>query len=277
MPTESTANPAENVQCPQCQTRFRVTAQQLKLAAGLVRCSVCMSIFNAAPAVAHADDIGNTTEANIAQTEPELDSTPTNDENDLNSEAGTDEKDTSPLDLLDGLSTFNHDFEHHQVRQRPRRWPWLAASFIAFIGLAGQIALSQKPLLFASPAGDYLRTLCPLHPLLCETKAPEKRLLGNVVSTHLLVRKHPSSANALIVDTILLNRDPVASHFPTLQLRFSDIGGQTLASRAFRPSEYLAGELNALSELPSQQPVHVALEIVDPGPQAVNYQLQLLP
>jgi len=275
MPTELTAILAESVQCPQCQTRFRVTAQQRELAAGLVRCSVCMSIFNAAPpAVEPSESISNTAEVNTEQVETELEISATSPEAAAEPD---DEQDTSPLDFLDGLSTFNHDFEHHQIRRRPRSWPWLAANIIAFLALAGQIALWQKPLLFASPASEYLRTLCPLHPLLCETKTPTTRLLGNVVSTHLLVRKHPSSANALIVDTILLNRDPVASHFPTLQLRFSDIGGQTLASRAFRPSEYLAGELNALSELPSQQPVHVALEIVDPGPQAVNYQLQLLP
>ncbi|MBC7183701.1 MAG: zinc-ribbon domain-containing protein, partial [Marinobacter sp.] len=34
-------------QCPNCQTRFRVTDEQLGIAKGKVRCGNCMSIFNA--------------------------------------------------------------------------------------------------------------------------------------------------------------------------------------------------------------------------------------
>lgn len=34
--------------CPHCQTRFRVTDEQLKMASGKVRCGHCMGVFNAA-------------------------------------------------------------------------------------------------------------------------------------------------------------------------------------------------------------------------------------
>lgn len=256
---------AESVSCPQCMTRFRLKPQQLNAAGGLVRCGVCMSIFNATTA--------NTPKAHLSTAAPQqaaLESAKT-------SHAEGDAAADSPLDLIAGLSTLNHDFEHHRQRHQPRRWPWIMANFVALLALAGQVALWQKDAVFASPAGDYLQQLCPLHPLLCENKAPEARQLGDVVSTHLLVRKHPSVANALIVDTILLNRSAEPGPFPALKLHFSDINGQTLASRVFQPREYLAGELNALSNLASQQPVHIALEIVDPGSNAVNYQLQLLP
>lgn len=263
---------AASVACPQCMTRFRLTPQQLSAAGGLVRCSVCMSIFNAAPAnsPAEAEDIP-TLSAN-AENSDELPVDPVESTEQIS--AG--EAD-SPLDLLAGLSTVNHDFEYHRPSQAPRRWPWLILNLTAILVLAGQIALWQKSALFSSPAGDYLRQLCPLLPSLCEDKPPAAKQLGDVVSTHLLVRKHPSAAKALFVDAILLNRDPSPSPFPALQLRFSDINGHDLASRVFQPNEYLAGELNALSTLASQQPVHIALEIVDPGSAAVNYQLQLLP
>ncbi|MBB5188686.1 putative Zn finger-like uncharacterized protein [Zhongshania antarctica] len=267
MPTEHQAptDVVESVSCPQCMTRFRLKSQQLHAAGGLVRCGVCMSIFNAAT--------GNTPKAHLSAAEPQQTALEPAETSHTESDTTAD----SPLDLIAGLSTLNHDFEHHRPRHQPRRWPWLMANFIALLALAGQIALWQKDAVFASPAGDYLQQLCPLHPLLCENKAPEARQLGDVVSTHLLVRKHPSVANALIVDTILLNRSAEPSPFPALKLHFSDINGQTLASRVFQPREYLAGELNALSDLASQQPVHIALEIVDPGSTAVNYQLQLLP
>ncbi|MGB1837494.1 MJ0042-type zinc finger domain-containing protein, partial [Marinobacter adhaerens] len=34
-------------QCPNCQTRFRVTEEQLGIAKGKVRCGNCMKVFNA--------------------------------------------------------------------------------------------------------------------------------------------------------------------------------------------------------------------------------------
>ena len=32
-------------QCPNCQTRFRVTENQLQIAAGRVRCGACLTVF----------------------------------------------------------------------------------------------------------------------------------------------------------------------------------------------------------------------------------------
>ena len=56
-------------------------------------------------------------------------------------------------------------------------------------------------------------------------------------------------------------------------MRFADLGGQLVASRRFKPSEYLAGELAGRSEMPPQTPIHISLDILDPGTRAVNYSL----
>lgn len=88
---------------------------------------------------------------------------------------------------------------------------------------------------------------------------------------NLIVRSHPETSNALMVDTILLNTAPFNQPFPELVLSFSNINGDVLAARKFSPGEYLAGELAGKSQMPSGQPVHLSLEIVDPGPEAVNY------
>ena len=90
---------------------------------------------------------------------------------------------------------------------------------------------------------------------------------------HLVVRSHPDFAGALIVDAILYNRAPFSQPFPLLELRFADMNGQLLASRRFKPSEYLAGELAGQAEMPPQTPIHIALDILDPGTKAVNYSL----
>ena len=58
-----------------------------------------------------------------------------------------------------------------------------------------------------------------------------------------------------------------------LEVRFDDIRGNTLARRTFKPGEYLSGELAGQREMPSQVPIHIALDILDPGTEAVNYSL----
>ena len=76
-----------------------------------------------------------------------------------------------------------------------------------------------------------------------------------------------------VVDAILYNRAPFAQPFPLLEIRFADLNGKLLASRSFKPSEYLSGELAGQTIMPPQVPIHIALDILDPGAKAVNYSL----
>jgi len=111
--------------------------------------------------------------------------------------------------------------------------------------------------------------LCPMFG--CEV--PTRVDIGRIKSSNLVVRSHPDFKGALIVDAIIYNRAPFAQPFPLLELRFADLNGQLIASRRFKPSEYLSGELAGRGEMPSQTPIHIALDILDPGPKAVNYSL----
>jgi len=111
--------------------------------------------------------------------------------------------------------------------------------------------------------------LCPM--LGCEV--PTRVDIARIKSSNLVVRSHPDFKGALIVDAIIYNRAPFAQPFPLLELRFADLNGQLIASRRFKPSEYLSGELAGRGEMPSQTPIHIALDILDPGPKAVNYSL----
>lgn len=96
-------------------------------------------------------------------------------------------------------------------------------------------------------------------------------------STNLMVRSHPDYQNALVVDAIISNRASFQQRFPVMELQFTNLAGDIVAGRRFQPSEYLAGELKGSSTMPINQPIHISLDIVDPGQQAVSYQLRLHP
>jgi predicted Zn finger-like uncharacterized protein len=90
------------------------------------------------------------------------------------------------------------------------------------------------------------------------------------------VSSHPEFQNALMVDVLFMNGADYEQPFPKLELSFSDSNDKTIARRIFTPDEYLAGEAAGLSLMPQHTPIHIALEIKDPGKRASNYQVQFL-
>ena len=159
-----------------------------------------------------------------------------------------------------------------QPNQKPwGRWlGWGLLNLIAAGVLAGQYAHYH----FAELARQdsyrpWFEQLCPL----IDCSLPSKVDINQVKSSNLVVRSHPEFSGALVVDAILYNRAPFAQPFPLLEIRFADINGRLLASRRFKPGEYLAGELAGKAEMPPQTPIHISLDILDPGTQAVNYSL----
>lgn len=89
----------------------------------------------------------------------------------------------------------------------------------------------------------------------------------------LVVRKHPSVEGAMLVDAIVKNDASFPQPFPVLRLRFSNSADEVIASRLLKPSEYLQGEARLLRRIPPETPVHISLEIVDPGQNAISYGL----
>jgi len=151
-----------------------------------------------------------------------------------------------------------------------RKLLWSLLILLAAAGLAGQyIWYHFDELARQDQYRPWFQELCPT--LGCEV--PSKVDIARIKSSNLVVRSHPDFKGALVVDAIIYNRAPFSQPFPLLELRFADLNGQLIASRRFKPAEYLSGELAGKAEMPSQTPIHIALDILDPGPKAVNYSL----
>lgn len=171
---------------------------------------------------------------------------------------------------------FELDDEPLQLDWQPARKPWGRwlgwglLNLLAATALIGQlIHYNFEELARQDRYRPWFEQFCPL----IGCTLPSKVDIQQVKSSNLVVRSHPEFSGALVVDAILYNRAPFAQPFPLLEMRFADINGRLLASRRFKPSEYLAGELAGQAEMPPQTPIHVSLDILDPGTQAVNYSL----
>lgn len=151
-----------------------------------------------------------------------------------------------------------------------RRLLWGLLILLALAGLGTQyVYFHLAELARNEQLRPWLEQACPL--LGCQL--PPRVDVSLIKSSNLTVRNHPTHPGALTVDAIIYNRAAFAQPFPLLELRFEDLNGQPLASRRFKPGEYLGGELAGRKDMPPQTPIHIALEILDPGAQAVNYSL----
>ncbi|MHC8337338.1 DUF3426 domain-containing protein [Pseudomonas sp. HLT2-19-2] len=159
-----------------------------------------------------------------------------------------------------------------QKRRSPwgRRLFWLLLILLGAAALAGQyIAYHFDELARQDQYRPWFQQLCPQ----IGCTVPSKVDIAKIKSSNLVVRSHPDFSGALVVDAIIYNRAPFSQPFPLLELRFADLNGHLIASRRFKPGEYLNGDLEGRVEMPPQTPIHIALDILDPGSKAVNYSL----
>jgi predicted Zn finger-like uncharacterized protein len=159
-----------------------------------------------------------------------------------------------------------------QKRRSPwgRRLFWLLLIVLGAGALIGQyIAYHFDELARQDQYRPWFQQLCPQ----IGCTVPSKVDIAKIKSSNLVVRSHPEFNGALVVDAIIYNRAPFSQPFPLLELRFADLNGHLIASRRFKPGEYLSGDLEGMAEMPPQTPIHIALDILDPGAKAVNYSL----
>ncbi|MBL4826627.1 MAG: DUF3426 domain-containing protein [Spongiibacteraceae bacterium] len=147
---------------------------------------------------------------------------------------------------------------------------WMASIVIAVLAVGTQYLIFNFDRLSRdSQWRPLLGSACKL--FACQL--PDRDNIKLIKSSNLVVRSHPDVADALVVDAIITNRADFEQRFPFMELQFTDLSGSVIAGRRFAPEEYLAGELTGANMMPVRQPIHISLEIVDPGQKAVNYQL----
>ena len=116
----------------------------------------------------------------------------------------------------------------------------------------------------------------PLYEFSCDyikCKLPNFIDINAIRSDRLTVRSHPELENALSVNIQFRNTAAYPQAFPLILLSFNSTNNDIVALREFSPQEYLDSSLHDFSMMPIMSPVQVSLEIIDPGPGAVNYTL----
>lgn len=344
-------------QCPQCETLFRIGAEQLAQARGVVRCGLCAHCFNALESLserpepiyrrrgeappeatlppdarpaatdAHQPSVAETTDFAIAEIDTDT-STPAKLSESVSAEfvheapvehvalIADDQRDFPPLKIAtdeSGLSppwiaahppharrepslgspddeaeadaVVNISPEAREaaapaaIAAPPRRSTtsatvaWAFANVALIFLLLGQYSYFQRDELAQYPElRPWLGRLC----MLAGCEVPLQKDVSRIGLVNRVVQSHPQQDNALLIDVTLVNDASFTQPYPVLELRFSDLNNRLVAGRRFRPEEYLAPGTDISQGMSPKEPVHLALEIADPGKDAVSFQFNLL-
>ncbi len=298
--------------CPGCQTAFRVNAEQLTAAEGLVRCGVCARVFRAdqhlvadepapgwqpdQPPVhgaaieeiyvrellgerAHADSganvvvvPGTTATPDKPATLPEATAAPCT-LTGAETAAATDAPAAAGEPVaVPAFAPPPIEIDRTSPPRRARHAAWALGCVIATLALAAQYGWHERTRLLEDRATRHWLERA------CATldcALPRPPALQAIRGEALLVRPAPDREGVLLVDALLSNRAAYPQPWPGLAISFQDLRGRTLAGRVFNAGEYLPEAPRA--DMPIGQAVAVHLELRDPGERATGYRMDILP
>lgn len=177
----------------------------------------------------------------------------------------------SPVDNVAGLQAEPLSFGGVAISSIA--WGWISGILIMLVITAAQVFYFNFDNWTRSPQWR------PFYAQLCTyigCSLPKIQNINNMATQHLVVQTHPKLKGALMIDTLLYNKADYLQPFPDLLLVFRDINERVIASRRFTPTQYLSGELAGQKDMTPKSHTHIAIEIVDPGAEAVSYHIDLL-
>jgi len=253
--------------CPQCETLYRLTNDQVEAAGGKVRCSRCDNVFNALDHMDRQEEEeseqlleGSPDEIEIkteeAQPEPEKDPIV----EDSEQEAATAAPPSSIPDIL-----------LQSGKQEPHIAWWGAALCLTIIA-ALQMAWLDRTSLIKDPQGkDFLTTLCSITGCsLPQPRAPGKfRVLSREMSSD------DQRNNTLVFTLVMANKADFAQPHPYLKLNLFDNNRKAAGQRIFTPKEYLS-EKPESELLQPDEAVYITLELLDPSPNISGFEIKFL-
>lgn len=225
-----------------------------------------------------SDESSDSIPIEVAQAEPPVDGFEENLESLISDEEIDDAMDAVPSykqelqGMIKGIQSAPVEMGAYESEEK-RKWLWRVALVAVCLLLAAQLIYFRFDSLSKHP------TYRPLLTHICSIigcQIPPWVAVDKIRSNNLIVRSHPTAANALLVDVILINNANFEQPYPALSLEFSTLGDSLVAASEMQPAQYLRGELAGSRLMPIGQPIQISLSIQDPGSDAVNYRLNIL-
>ncbi|HEB56935.1 MAG TPA: DUF3426 domain-containing protein [Gammaproteobacteria bacterium] len=90
------------------------------------------------------------------------------------------------------------------------------------------------------------------------------------------IRANPQNKKALLITATIVNQAGFSQAYPDIRVSLSDLTGTVVAQRRFSPADYLGSLNSPFLLMKPGVPVHIRIDILDPGRDAVNFEFQFL-
>ena len=235
--------------CPQCQTTFTVSPEQLQARGGVVRCGACHNVF-------HAD-------RNLMQELPQSSPTTSRNQQPLAAVGGGA---NIPLPTVDELLG-------RKPRSRTRTLFWVLGNLALLIVLTAQVLYFYYDRLAQN------QSLRPSIMRLCEyfgCRVSPLTDVGNIELAKTFVRPHPTYQQALRIRATLINRASFPQPFPLMEVTLTNSKGELVARKTFRPEQYVKNYNKTSGLMPTNVAMQASLHVTNPQNEARNYEILLV-
>ncbi|HAF00298.1 MAG TPA: hypothetical protein DCO68_13005 [Methylophilaceae bacterium] len=261
--------------CPECNTQFIVTKEQLNAFEGQVRCGSCHHIFNANDHLVKGDNNKDSIETKVESVLSEV--SLNEDENDVTEhiEITTNEAlenefhesavinptensiENSVPSIVNDLS-IDEKFSNNLVK-KPFNWLIYAICLVLLLGLIGQLTYFMRTEISAyyPHTKQWLTLACK--PIGCQIDLPKKLDLLTVDDSDM--QEHKTFENVLLFSSTLSNHASFAQAYPFLELILTNIDDEPVIRRTYSAKEYLPPDINIDSGINPKEEVRIKLNI----------------
>lgn len=244
--------------CPHCDTRFKISAAQLELPNGMVRCGHCQRVFDLRInfVSAQADR-----QLKLPILDEPIEPSP------------TDLVVLQPMTLAEQVAIVQ-DEEETQHPIKYRAWPWAIASCGLLLTLFIQAVYFFRVDLAARQPDLKPALVKACQILNCTVPLPQKAELLSIESSAL--DADPVHQDQIMLSALLRNRAAYALAFPDLELTLNDTRDQPIARRVFTPADYLPPVESRESGLLPNHEINLRLALNTASLKPVGYRLKLV-
>ena len=259
-----------NTRCPHCRTIHDVDQETLRAAHGMLRCSNCDNVFDAAQNDTRDADLDDLTDVELSSTG--LDSEP-----DTHAPRVEPAELELPFEVPDDLPVLEPSadaaLDAQQALAAPRRrkssWWQILLAILLLLVLGLQLAWFKRAQLIQLPQA---RPLCQW--IDCSMSQPRDPAAFEVLSRQL--QADPTVPGSLRLQLRFRNAADAAQPLPLLQLALYDHGGSVLARRSFQPHEYLFPTPPEARLAAPQEVFTIELMFEDPSSRASGFMIDFL-
>lgn len=158
----------------------------------------------------------------------------------------------------------DHDQSLFLDDEKPRSfgWFWGICSLILIAVLIGQTTWwLREQAVWHSGSRLVLEQICAV----AKCDVPQRKAADQIRILDRDIRSNMNAKDALLLELTMSNTAGFKQPFPVIQLSLYDTSEKLVAQRRFNPEEYLATSQQQTQLMPMDLPVHIEMELNDPG------------